>query len=117
MKPAIDLIRGVFTAYDLNQPDDPIKGAKLIFEALTGSGRATGRALPPRLAIGKNAIWFISGVLEKEKKSLDEWSDHHVPQILADIYNLLATTVRNAGPEDQISSLVGRCAVEQISKH
>ena len=75
LKPAIDPMRGAFAAFNGNQPGDPVKGAKLIVEALTGTGRAKGRALPPRLAVGKDAVGFITTVLEKEKKSLDEWAD------------------------------------------
>ncbi len=75
LRPAIDPMRGAFQAYDQNQPGDPVKGAKLIVEALTGSGRAEGRTLPSRLPIGSDAVAFIEGVLEKEKKGLDEWRD------------------------------------------
>ncbi|KAI9785105.1 MAG: hypothetical protein M1816_000516 [Peltula sp. TS41687] len=75
LKPAVDPMRGIFTAYDHQQPGDPVKGARLIVEALTGSGRCEGRTLPPRLAIGKDAVEFITMVLDKEKKSLEEWKD------------------------------------------
>lgn len=75
LKPAIDPMRGAFQAYDNNQPGDPVKGAKLIVDALTGSGQAKGRTLPSRLPVGADAVVFIGGVLEKEKKSLDEWKD------------------------------------------
>ena len=75
LRPAIDPMRGAFQAYDKNQPGDPVKGAQLIVEVLTRSGRAKGRSLPARLPVGSDALAFIEGVLEKEKKSLDEWKD------------------------------------------
>lgn len=75
MRPVIDPMREMFTAYDRQQPGDPVKGGKLIVDALTLSGPFAGRILPPRLAIGSDATAFIDGVLEKEKKSLDEWKE------------------------------------------
>lgn len=75
LKPAIDPMRGAFQAFDRQQPGDPVKGARLIVEALTGSGRAEGRKLPSRLPVGEDAVGFIGGVLDKQRKSLDEWKD------------------------------------------
>ncbi|ATY60128.1 3-oxoacyl-(acyl-carrier) reductase [Cordyceps militaris] len=40
-------------AVDGRQQGDPAKGAAVIVEALTGTGRAAGRELPPRFVIGK----------------------------------------------------------------
>ena len=62
-------------AYDRKQPGDPKKGAKIIVEALTGTGRCRGRKLPPRLALGNDAVKYIGGVMETNKKYLDEWAD------------------------------------------
>jgi len=73
--PILAPLKGAFQAFDHNQPGDPVKGAKLIVEALTGSGAAKGRELPRRLLIGEDAVGFVSGVIEKETKALNEWKD------------------------------------------
>lgn len=64
-----------FSSFDKNQPGDPVKGAKLIVDALTSSGQAAGRELPRRLLIGEDAVGFVSAVIEKETKTLNEWKD------------------------------------------
>ena len=56
------------------QPGDAKKGAKLIVEALTGTGRCTGKKLPPRLALGSVAVKHIRGVMDANRKHLDEWA-------------------------------------------
>lgn len=75
MKPIIGPLKEMLTAYDCKQPGDPVKGGKLIVDALTFSGPFAGKILPPRFAMGSDATAFIAGVLEKEKKSLDEWKE------------------------------------------
>lgn len=62
-------------AYDRQQPGDPAKAAALIVEALTGTGRAAGRELPPRFVVGRDAYQIISGKLEANKANLDAWKD------------------------------------------
>lgn len=73
--PILAPMKGAFQAFNHHQPGDPVKGAKLIVEALTGTGAAEGRELPRRLLIGEDAVGFVSGVIEKETKSLNEWKD------------------------------------------
>lgn len=75
LKPALDPLRGIFNAYDHHQPGDPVKGAKLIVDALTGRGQCKGKVLPLRLAIGTDSVAIVQGVLDQSKKSLDEWSE------------------------------------------
>lgn len=75
LKPVMDPRRNTLNQVDRQQPGDPVKGAKLIVEALTQSGRCKGKELPPRLALGKDAVGFMNMVLEKEKKVLDEWAE------------------------------------------
>lgn len=75
LKPVLDPLRNRFNQVDRQQPGDPVKGAKLIVEALTQSGQCKGKELPPRLALGKDAVGSINQVLEKEKKILDEWAE------------------------------------------
>ena len=62
-------------AYNGNQPGDPVKGANIIVEALTQSGRCRGRVLPPRLALGKDAVQYITKVMDINRKHLEEWTD------------------------------------------
>ena len=61
-------------AYNGKQPGDPKKGAKIIVEALTGTGRCVGKKLPPRLALGNDAVKYIGGVIDTNKKSLEQWA-------------------------------------------
>jgi NAD(P)-dependent dehydrogenase (short-subunit alcohol dehydrogenase family) len=74
-EPVLAPLKGAFAAFDGNQPGDPTKGATLIVEALTGTGRAQGRELPRRLLIGPDAVGFVTGVMEKETKSVEAWKD------------------------------------------
>ena len=64
-----------FQEMDGNQPGDTKKGARLIVDALTGTGRCAGKKLPPRLALGKDAVKAIGGVMDANRKYLDEWAD------------------------------------------
>jgi len=75
LKPAVDPIRGLFNAYDQNQPGDTVRGAAVIVEALTGRGRCMGRTLPARLALGSDAVQIIESVLDNGTKTLAEWKD------------------------------------------
>ncbi|KAI5814559.1 3-oxoacyl-reductase [Pyronema omphalodes] len=58
-------------AYNKNQPGDPVKGAKVIVEALSGD---YGKKLPARLALGSDAVKFIDGVIENSRTTLEEWA-------------------------------------------
>lgn len=75
LKPAVDPYRGVFNAYDQNQPGDPVKGARFIVDALAGQGECKGKTLPLRLALGKDAVGIVEGVLDQSKKQLEEWRE------------------------------------------
>lgn len=75
LKPVMDPRRNTFNQVDRKQPGDVVKGAKLIVEALTQSGRCKNRELPSRLALGKDAVEFMNNVLKDEQKTLDEWAD------------------------------------------
>ena len=75
LKPAVDPLRGVFNAYDQNQPGDPVKGAELIVDALTGRGKCEGRMLPLRLAMGSDCMALVQAVLDQSKKNLDQWAE------------------------------------------
>lgn len=63
---------GALEAYDGQQPGDAKKGAGLIVEALTGTGRCEGKVLPARLVIGRDAYEIVGGYLNAHRNSLDE---------------------------------------------
>ncbi|KAJ5130445.1 uncharacterized protein N7515_006484 [Penicillium bovifimosum] len=67
--------RDAMVAYNLNQPGDPAKGAQVIFEALTKTGRCEGRSLPARLALGRDAQGVIKESIDREQEMLDGWKD------------------------------------------
>ena len=66
---------GALDALDRQQPGDPAKGAVLIVEALTASGRAEGRDLPPRLVVGSDAYEFVTGNMNSNRANLGLWKD------------------------------------------
>jgi NAD(P)-dependent dehydrogenase (short-subunit alcohol dehydrogenase family) len=74
-EPILAGMRVAFQAFHNNQPGDPAKGGKFIVDALTRSGEMAGRELPRRLLIGEDAVSFVIGVLDKERKALNEWKD------------------------------------------
>ena len=74
LKPAVAAHKDLLAATDNNQPGDPAKGAQLIVEVLTKSGRCEGKAIPARLALGKDAVEYIGGVMDKNRATLDEWA-------------------------------------------
>lgn len=74
IKQGVDETLAGLQAYDHKQPGDPTKAAKLIVEALTKSGRCSGKALSPRLPLGKDAYQFIGGVLDKNHQNLKKWA-------------------------------------------
>lgn len=75
LAPVIKPVQDILSQYNHQQPGDPIKGAQLIVEALTGTGRCAGRVLPARLAVGSDAVAWISEALDDKKVELDAWKD------------------------------------------
>ena len=77
--PEIDLgtgaMRDALAAVNLKQPGDPIKGCQVIFEALTKTGRCKGRTLPPRLAVGSDALEVIGDCIAQGQDMLDSWRE------------------------------------------
>ena len=61
--------------YAGKQPGDPEKGAQVIVEALTGTGRGEGRVLPARLLLGVDAMPFWEGVRERQDEEMKGWKD------------------------------------------
>ncbi|KAJ5958697.1 uncharacterized protein N7479_005847 [Penicillium vulpinum] len=67
--------RDALAAYSLNQPGDPVKGAQVLFEAFTKTGRCEGRSLPARLALGRDSLAAIGGSIAREQETLDSWQE------------------------------------------
>ncbi|KAH8432980.1 uncharacterized protein LDX57_010615 [Aspergillus melleus] len=71
-------MREALKAYNGKQPGDPVKGALVMYEALTKTGRfkelkEKGESLPARLAVGRDAITAIGESLERERGMLERW--------------------------------------------
>ncbi|KAH6713526.1 3-oxoacyl-reductase [Leptodontidium sp. MPI-SDFR-AT-0119] len=75
LKPVMDPLRQAFKSYNHNQPGDPVKGSRLIVEALTGTGRCEGRTLPLRLGMGSDYVATVEGILDEAKKNLEDWKE------------------------------------------
>lgn len=69
------LMREGLAACSLRQPGDPVKGARVLVEALTLSGRCEGRELPVRLALGRDSLTAIGGSLTREREMLNRWGE------------------------------------------
>ncbi|KAJ5503032.1 hypothetical protein N7463_005906 [Penicillium fimorum] len=67
--------RDVLAAISLHQPGDPTKGAQVLFEAFTKTGRCEGRSLPGRLALGRDSLSAIAGSIAREQEMLDSWKE------------------------------------------
>ncbi|OBT44288.1 hypothetical protein VE00_05880 [Pseudogymnoascus sp. WSF 3629] len=75
LRPAMDPVRDMLVKVNRNQPGDPVNGAAVIIEVLTLTGRASGKKLPLRLALGSDAVKVIAGVQARQAKELEEWAD------------------------------------------
>lgn len=71
--PIMEPLRNTFDAYDCNQPGDPKKGAQLIVEILTKSGRVADKTIPVRIPLGSDAIAFIGQKCHETLKVLEDW--------------------------------------------
>jgi len=75
LDPATKPVRDALVSLNREQPGDPAKGARLIVEALTKSGRCHGRSLPRRLLLGSDAIEFTGSQMETWQKEIAEWKE------------------------------------------
>lgn len=73
--PGTGAMRDALAAVNLKQPGDPIKGCQVIFEALTKTCRCEGRSLPPRLAVGSDALEVIGDSIAQGQDMLDSWRE------------------------------------------
>ncbi|EKV13116.1 hypothetical protein PDIG_39940 [Penicillium digitatum PHI26] len=67
--------RDAIAANSLHQPRDPATGAQVLFEAFTKTGRCEGRSLPGRLALGRNSLAVVKGIIAHEQDILDSWEE------------------------------------------
>ncbi|PKY09118.1 NAD(P)-binding protein [Aspergillus campestris IBT 28561] len=75
LDPGTQATRDALAAYSLHQPGDPVKGAQVLLEAFTKTGRCEGRRLPGRLALGRDALAAIGGSIAREQEMLDSWGE------------------------------------------
>jgi NAD(P)-dependent dehydrogenase (short-subunit alcohol dehydrogenase family) len=73
--PVMEPLRNMLSAYNGKQPGDPEKGARVIVEILTKTGRVQGKALPGRIPLGSDALKVIGGFCTDTGKTLEEWKD------------------------------------------
>ncbi|OWZ19323.1 Dehydrogenase [Phytophthora megakarya] len=59
---------------EAKQPGDPAKGAQVIVEILTKSGRCSDKPIPSRLLLGKDAVKIGDGVLTENRREFDDWA-------------------------------------------
>jgi NADP-dependent 3-hydroxy acid dehydrogenase YdfG len=71
----IDPVREGLESHDGKQLGDPQKGAQLIVEALTKSGRCEGRQLPWRLGMGSDSVQIVGESLELGRKEMEDWKE------------------------------------------
>lgn len=73
--PVMQPMRDFFRNASHKQPGDPVKGAALIVEVLTHSGRCKERELPVRLGLGSDFLNLLGQYLEKDRKEVETWKD------------------------------------------
>jgi NADP-dependent 3-hydroxy acid dehydrogenase YdfG len=64
--------------YDGLQPGDPVKGAQVIVEVLTRTGRCAEdkfKVLPLRLLLGSDCVAEVESVLKQSKDDLEVWRE------------------------------------------
>ncbi|KAK4038422.1 hypothetical protein C8A01DRAFT_17502 [Parachaetomium inaequale] len=75
--PAYDEINkaadGNFKQFNGKQLGNPVKGAEIIYEVVTSTGVAEGKALPEFLPLGSDATAEISKVAQKTLDAVEEW--------------------------------------------
>ena len=72
---AVGKIREILHKTDNNQPGDVVKGARVIVDVMTKSGRAEGKDIPLRLVLGADVNEVVRGKCASTIELLDEWKD------------------------------------------
>ncbi|KAI1441491.1 NAD(P)-binding protein [Annulohypoxylon stygium] len=62
-----------FRAFHKNQLGDTRRGCEVIYEIVTGTGVAEGRALPEEVPLGGDAVVCIRGSAGRVLRAVDEW--------------------------------------------
>jgi hypothetical protein len=59
-----------------NQAGDPEKGAKVIVDVFTGTGVASGKAIPDRLHLGSDIVGTLKdSIIPGMLKTIDQWAE------------------------------------------
>lgn len=66
-------VRKLLEKTDNHQPGDVVKGARVIVDVLTMTGKAEGREVPMRVALGSDSPVAIRKKMEETSKLLEEW--------------------------------------------
>ncbi|KAK4186761.1 putative oxidoreductase [Podospora australis] len=64
-----------FKNFHGGQLGDPVKGAKIIYEVVTGTGVAAGKELPGFFPVGSDATEEIGKALDKTREDVEAWRD------------------------------------------
>lgn len=73
--PAVEQMKAYLVQRNGTQAGDPAKGARVLADALTKAGPCVGKTLPVRLAVGSDSVEFITSVLERDLKDVNEWAE------------------------------------------
>lgn len=73
--PAVEQMKNYLELRNGKQLGDPAKGAQVLVDALSKTGKCAGKTLPVRLAVGSDAAPFITNILQRDQKDLDDWVD------------------------------------------
>ncbi|CAI5717318.1 unnamed protein product [Peronospora destructor] len=60
--------------HEEKQPGDPAKGAQIIVDVLTKTGRCAGKTIPSRMLLGKDAVEIGDAVLQANRLEFDDWA-------------------------------------------
>ncbi|KAF4626705.1 hypothetical protein G7Y89_g11451 [Cudoniella acicularis] len=78
------------------QPGDPVKGAKVIVDALKGEGVFEGKELPARLLLGKDILKAVLATVEGQMKGLEEWREENM--LINCVYDVYDGAIEMASP-------------------
>ncbi|PLN86965.1 hypothetical protein BDW42DRAFT_182323 [Aspergillus taichungensis] len=71
----VDTAIRALDAKNCQQPGNPEVAAQLLVEILTRTGRAQGRQLPARLALGNDAVTVIPSIMNRVRDDIEEWKE------------------------------------------
>lgn len=68
-------VSDLFDAANGKQPGDPRKAAEIVVDVVKQEGRAAGKGIPERLALGQDAVGLIREKCQRTLKLLEEWQE------------------------------------------